>query len=313
MNVLDITAKIYAHLHNYKGVPYWALTPFRRMVRGVANRVLPCYLSKKHPHDGSIQKNLVVSFTSFPARIGNVWQVVECMLRQTYKPKKILLWLSKEQFKTESSIPQRLRDMQDSVFEIRMVDGDLRSHKKYAYAFKEFKNNLIVMVDDDIYYPSRLIERLMKGYEEHPGSVVGNYGFLIKYDKAGTIVSYNDFQRIESRATDSPDYFFGTGGGTLFPAWLLPDETCDTELSTHLAPFADDVWLNAMVRLAGLETYKIKSGLVDFPIYNMRTFSLSSINNGENKNDEQIKAVKDYYIKKKGIDPFIKRVQRKNQ
>lgn len=84
------------------------------------------------------------------------------MLNQTLQPREIILWLSKEQFPTTDSLPESLKSREDDVFKIRMVDGDIRSHKKYYYVVKEYTDDLIFLIDDDIYYPTDIIERSVR-------------------------------------------------------------------------------------------------------------------------------------------------------
>ena len=87
------------------------------------------------------QKEIVISLTSFPGRIADVWIVIECLFRQTYKADKIILWVDKERFNVED-LPSRLKAQMKRGLEIRLVE-DLRSHTKYYYALKEYNNSLL--------------------------------------------------------------------------------------------------------------------------------------------------------------------------
>src|SRR5690606_5759236 len=49
----------------------------------------------------------IVSFTSFPGRIDQVWIVAELLLRQSFKPDAVILWLSEEQF-PDRQVPKNL-------------------------------------------------------------------------------------------------------------------------------------------------------------------------------------------------------------
>ena len=80
MNRLDLLAKSYSQLHNYQGIPYWAISPFRKIVRFVAHKVLPSYLAKSKLSHGVHRSGLLVSFTSFPTRANDVWKVVELIV-----------------------------------------------------------------------------------------------------------------------------------------------------------------------------------------------------------------------------------------
>ena len=152
MNVLNLLTKSYGKLHSYRGIPYWVLTPFRRIIRRVTNVFLPNYLAKIHRQHLNNRCDVIVSLTSFPARINTVWMVVESLKNQTLRPMKIILWLSKEQFPTKQDIPNSLWECEDSLFEVRIVDGDIRSHKKYYYVLQEYPDKSFVTCDDDIYY-----------------------------------------------------------------------------------------------------------------------------------------------------------------
>lgn len=294
MNLYNFIVKTYGTMYNRHHIPYWTFSPVRNIFRVISNIALPHILKKREKAENKTNhSSIIVSFTSFPARINNVWQVVECMLRQTYQPNKIILWLSKEQFKTPESIPQSLRDREGAVFEIRMVDGDIRSHKKYYYVSKEYPEALIFLIDDDIYYPTDILEHTIKAHEKQPNCVICNYGYHIGRDAEGKFLPYNSWQRVYDHCT-SKDLFFGSGGGTLFrPSELYKDLT-KIELACHLCPIADDIWLNAMVKLAGKSMCILKNGLI-LPVCSKDDSKLASKNMGEGKNDLQIKAVMDYY------------------
>ena len=78
-------------------------------------------LIDKCSYTGTIENGVIISFTSFPARINDVWKVVESLKNQSILPAKIILWLSKEQFPDGSGIPASLKDREGDIFEIRIV------------------------------------------------------------------------------------------------------------------------------------------------------------------------------------------------
>ena len=302
-NLLDLFVSMYAVLHNYRGIHYRVLSPFRGMMRFVSGCILPHHLARASTIDTSRQVDVIVSFTSFPARIGDVWQVVECMFRQTFLPKRIILWLSKEQFPTEDSIPTSLKDREGDLFEIRLVDGDIRSHKKYYYVAKEYPRSLIMLIDDDLYYPSDMLEKLYREHLSYPYDLICRYAFKIRYDSEGTPLPYHEW--LEDNGKDEGNnVFFGTGGGILFRPSMLHVDLLKEHLFWKLTPTADDIWINAMVRLAGTNIRKMKFGLL-LPIRGEGSkITLCSQNVGGGKNDEQIKSVVEYYMKTIGENPF---------
>lgn len=303
MNKLDLLVKTYSKLHNYKGIPYWVLAPYRRLVRSIANCQLPKYLSNGNRGTAKKQTDIIVSFTSFPARIDNVWLVVECMLRQVYQPKKIILWLSKEQFSSKDDLPKSLLERENSIFEIRFVDEDIRSHKKYYYVSKEYPDSLILLIDDDLYYPTDMLEKMVKEYKKYPNSFISRYGFFRMYDIKGNLLPYKEWKEISGKSNDR-HLFFGSGGGTLFKPNTLYEDLTNKDLFLRLTPIADDIWLNAMVELAGLSIKKIKFGLI-LPIKGgEENITLCSENVSNGYNDIQINNVIDYYKQELGRELF---------
>lgn len=251
-----------------------------------------------------IYPKIVVSFTSFPSRINKVWLVVECMLRQTYKNIKIVLWLSKEQFERIDVLPKNLLNLRKYGLDIRLVDGDISSHKKYAYAFQEYRDELVFLIDDDIIYPSTCVEEaylryIKAGYQK---VVIGRWGKNITFDRNGDALPYSEWK---TNNTDfETDFFFGSGGGTLLRPSDLYKDCCNKELFWKLTPTADDIWLNAQCRLNGVKIKLYKTDLLR--IINGEDVQLTDINNGEKRNDKQMAAVIDYYKNDIGINPFNK-------
>lgn len=302
MTVLDLFTRIYGRLHSER-LHYKLLTPLRYIVRSLANRFLPNYLSKPHRVTNKVIDGLIVSFTSFPARIDSVWQVVECLSRQTYLPEKIILWLSKEQFPSEKDdMPESLTCRLSKRFEIRFVDGDKGSHKKYYYVSKLFPEKYVFLIDDDIYYPTTLIENTWEAHLANPDAVICNYGYHMQYGVQGDLKPYNKWKRLyEYSCSDS--IFFGSGGGTLIKPSSLYSDFEDIGIALQLTPIADDIWLNAMVNLAGLEKVLLNNRQI-LPICIKDDSKLASQNRENSKNDRQLKNIINYYTKKIGVNPF---------
>lgn len=299
MNMLDIFTSVYGRLHNY-GLPFWMMTPFRRVVRGLANCMLPMYLAKPQKCSNKQDEKLIVSLTSFPARIDIVWIVIECLKRQTILPKKIILWLSEEQFPNGSGIPTKLKDMEDDIFEIRLVPGDVRSHKKYLYAIMEFPEDTIITVDDDVYYNSQMIEILVNTSIKYPNCIIANEVSHISYASDGCILPYLQWGNKKKYSGKTNLLQIGIGG-VLYPPHCMHPLVTNEEVFSTVAPLADDIWLNSMARLMRTDVVKAPGNLLLLPIKS-NSPSLSSVNNGnENMNDQQISQIRDY-LRNNGYD-----------
>lgn len=296
---------LYGNLYNRKNLPNWVFSPLRKCLRIVASHHLPSFMQNTSLPKAIYHCNdVIVSLTTFPARINDVWMTVSSLLRQTYAPAKIIIWLSKEQFRPDYVLPNNLTRLQNDVFEIRFVEGDLRSHKKYVYAFREFPNKLIVTVDDDIIYPPNLIESLVEEHKKHPDDVLCRYAKKISRTKDNQLLPYNTWPTLNYIC--DTDIFFGSGGGTLFQPSKMYKDVLRTELSSTLTPLADDIWLNAMCKLSGLTTRLITKKLYLFFDKDDEN-SLSKQNVGMQQNDLQLHNIIDYYINSIGINPFEKK------
>ena len=289
--MIDRIIKFYANLHNYEILPYWVLTPLRRFTRTSANYLLPRLLSRKKYY-AKKQVDVIVSFTSFPARINNVWQVIECMFRQTYLPKKIILWLSKDQFESVEVLPESIKDFIGDIFEVRLVEGDIRSHKKYYYVSKDYPQNLIFLIDDDLYYPSDILENTYEKYMSSPGCIVGNYGYIITYNDYFH-KPYAQWREVIGDYSGR-DLFLGSGGGTLYNTTLMYKDFLDIEKARMLTPIADDIWFNAMADLNGTSKHIINAGLV-LAIHSKNDVHLHKSNINQGGNDKQLHDIEEYY------------------
>lgn len=293
MNVLNIFAKSYSALYSRRWLPFKVESFLRWAVRNLSWLFVPTYLNKRRKLDSSIEIPVYVSLTSFPDRIEYVWQVIECMFRQTYLPKKIILWLSKQQFDGMESIPRSLSSRMNERFDIRFVEGDVRSHKKYLYISREYPDKYVFLIDDDIYYPTDILEKSWKGHLENPNAVISNYGYVMSYTSEGMLKPYAEWSH-NHKFSKSDNLFFGSGGGTLFMPKLMYKDLMNIELAQQLTPLADDVWLNTMARLAHYEIVMLENGLI-LPYRIVNNKKLSSTNLEDGGNDRQIRAIKDYY------------------
>lgn len=214
------------------------------------------------------------------------------MLNQTLLPREIILWLSKEQFPSAEDVPMSLRKLEGEIFKIRFVDGDIRSHKKYYYVAKDFPNDYVFLIDDDTYYASTLLHRTWEEHLKHPEAVICNYGYRMSYKTDGHIDNYNSWAECYEYSAEK-NLFFGSGGGTLFRPIDLYKDLTNLDKAIELTPTADDIWLNAMTRLAGRNIVIMPNGL---PLeFHSGERTLTIINKDEAGNDKQLYAIECFY------------------
>jgi hypothetical protein len=160
----------------------------------------------------------------------------------------------------------------------------------------------LVTVDDDIFYPTRLLECLWQKHLEQPTAVIAAYTHRMTYDATGELEAYQqwDFRTEQQDA----HLFFGSGGGTLFPEGSLDTDAARRDLALQLCPRADDIWLNAMTRLKGTPIIRADLSSSILPVLNRRTENLARTNLDLGDNDRQLRALRDYYRQTRKQDPF---------
>lgn len=187
---------------------------------------------------------IIVSLTSYPKRIKTVSLVIRTLLIQTRRPDRILLWLSEEEF-PEKNLPEELLELRGYGLEIRWVADDLKSHKKYYYALREFPNDLVITVDDDMYYHPELVETLYGSFLRHPESISCTLVNLIGTEK-GKLLPYGrwkkDYASVEDR--EMMDLLPVGAGGVLYPpGCICLERLCDVDSIKRYCPCQDDIWL----------------------------------------------------------------------
>lgn len=212
--------------------------------KGIVNLFYPIMGKCENGVDDS--SNIVISLTSYPARINTIHLTIMTLLNQTLKPYVVILWLAKEQFPNgENSLPKRLLKLKDKGLSIRFCD-DIKPHKKYYYTMKEYCEKYVITVDDDIFYPENLVESLYATANKFPDTVVCTWGHEIVPDENGDVFSADRWKY----STDGtiPSYtLIPTGvGGVMYPPYCLSDEVFNKEAITKLCINADDLWLKAM-------------------------------------------------------------------
>lgn len=275
-----------------------------RFVRKYVKRHLDSHLPQyfmQNPVDCGINKTeirkrkLVCSLTSFPARIDEIWVSIETIFRQTEKADEIVLWLATPQF-PDHRIPESLQRCVDKGLTIRWVNEDLRSHKKYFYALQEYKDADIVLLDDDLYYPDKLLENLVGMASRHPESICATRVHKMTYTK-GVLNPYgkwvHNYNPRKEQASD--DYFFTSGAGTLIPTGVMPEDTFNKDVFKDICFLADDVWLNLQARSKGIKVVSNdKYDKDEISIGHSQGVKLVSENVLDGGNDKQINNVLNY-------------------
>jgi hypothetical protein len=217
------------------------------------------------------------------------------LLRQTFKPDKIILWLAITQF-PDKKVPDSLKKLESRGLEVRFCEEDLRAHKKYLYTMKEFPSANIITVDDDAYNDNRMLESLYLLHKKYPQHIVANRVHKMKFNKDKTLKPYRKWKHNISKENPS-HLLFATGvGGVLYPPNSLHPEIFNIEVFKKICFLADDIWLKCMALKQGTK-------VVTNTIYNKDPLTirksqmekLVSANVLSGGNDKQLKDVCAHY------------------
>tara|TARA_B110000037_G_scaffold220120_1_gene286971 strand:+ start:104 stop:1003 length:900 start_codon:yes stop_codon:yes gene_type:complete len=204
----------------------------------------------------SDKNNITVSLTTFGKRIDDVYLAVESIAKQTLKPNRVILWLSKDEF-FNKKLPITLANLEKRGLEIKYC-RDLKSYNKIIPTIKECPNDLIITIDDDIIYNFDLIEILYKNYLNDPTIIYCGSAKIMKINDR-RVFDYNSWQKIEGKSDASLlNFALGFSGVLYFPG-CFDDEVLNEQKLLELAPSADDVWLKAMSLINGVSVKSVKS------------------------------------------------------
>lgn len=194
------------------------------------------------------ETEVIISLTSYPARINSTHKTIRTLLHQKYLPDRVILWLAEEQFSDKVGIPNEILELQKYGLEIRWYH-DIRSYKKLIPALLTFPNALIVTVDDDWYYRRDMLQILVDEHKKHPKDIICHdvtHPELDQENKLRSSQTKKDYRGVSS-------YFnkILSGSGTLFSAQMLDPEVIKENVFMAEAPTNDDIWFWAMAVKCG--------------------------------------------------------------
>lgn len=254
---------------------------------------------------------IIVSLTSYPARIKKVSKTIMSMLVQTMEPDSIELWLTREEFPDgEKELPDNLLNLKEYGLAIKWCEN-LKPHKKYFYSMQENAENIVITIDDDVYYSPRVIETLYQSYLKYPDCVSCLIAHRIRFAD-GKVLPYEEWIKNDKRFYGIPSHsLLATGvGGVLYPPRCLCNETFNVKEIKEKSLKADDLWLKAMEVLSGVKVVLAGKSLPKIETCKeLQETGLYATTNREGGNDRALHKIYEYLDKVTGIkDYFYKNI-----
>ncbi len=229
---------------------------------------------------------LIASLTTFPDRINSVAITIKTIMNQTVKADEINLYLAIEQFPNkENDLPAELLKLKDFGLKIKFCN-DTKSYKKIIPALKEYKNDIIITFDDDIYYEKDTIETLYNSYLKNPKVIQANRIWHIELKENRVIPKDKSFLYWNEENYKTPSFFntiIGCGG-VLYPPNSLDERVLDEDIFTKIIPTQDDIWLWGMAVLKGTKIQLNKGYSANLiTVENTQNSGLCKLNNKKSK------------------------------
>jgi len=192
----------------------------------------------------SHQEKIIVSLTSFPEAIPYAVQAIRSILAGSMLPDKIVLYLDTQKF-PGGILPSELERLkaESPIIEVRFDEAEIRSYKKLIPALRDFPNDVIVTIDDDIYYHPNMLRKLVNLHKQLPNAIIAHRVRKIKLN-----APYRKWRKYKCYDFIFKKIHFNhlamqTGvGGVLYPPHSLDEQMLDSTLFMSMAPTNDDIW-----------------------------------------------------------------------
>lgn len=245
---------------------------------------------------------IIVTLTTIPSRINQLYLVIESLLRQTLKADQIVLWLDYDHFDW-LKIPHELNNQLARNLTIRYCK-DYGSHKKLIPSLQSFPNSILVTCDDDAFYPKNRLETLYNNYLLNPTTIQCTRGHRMAFDNQKWLMNYMD-REFNTKERLIPSL-------KIFPTWVwwilyfphcFDKEVYNDDVFMKFCYNADDIWFKIMSLMHNVPCQISKEILTDkwepfsniYEVPNTQLENLVSSNIFKWRNDRIIKELIEHY------------------
>lgn len=212
-------------------------------------RVSMLWVQVRLPHRRTVAEGVVVSLTSFPARIEHTWIAISSILAQNVRPERVVLVLAEDEF-PEREVPRSLKRLERYGLEILWTEKNGRSYNKLVPTYLGFPGLTIVTIDDDVMYGRDVLTILIAASDRLPGWIIGMRGWSITFGE-GELLPYVRWPPADPMTPSEATFLTGVGAILYPPGCLDPAMLADMQLANQLCPNADDIWFWAVSVVSG--------------------------------------------------------------
>lgn len=194
---------------------------------------------------------VIVSMATIPCRKDRLKENIPSFKNQTYPFDMLIINVLDNLTEEDYQFYEELKKM-DSRIVINKVDGKWRSCNKLIPTLKCYPDDIIITVDDDIYYPNECISTLMQQYEITPDCIIAQEISPLKLERHKTYISYKLYMDVKLMQKEWGKYLTGC---CLFPPHVFDgtdifdfDKMMELTGGTH-----DELWFWVNSTLNGVQ------------------------------------------------------------
>lgn len=261
-------------------------------IEAIDHRLLP---------DVKETENVIVSLTSHGKRVADFAPfAIYSIFQQNVLPNRIVLNINQEKW-NDDNLPELIKKLQIAGLEVNLCE-DVGPHTKLLPALQKYPEDVIITIDDDIYYDKELIEELLSTRDASgkKNIVVCRTALEIAFDK----VQMLPYSRWPQATPDSKVYLSPFGwSGMLYSPHCFTNEVFNKDVYQSLCPKADDIWFTIMELIGDVPIVMVRNshwtgeGEVDhaneYEAQSSDALHFQNVSNGGN--DAQLAKLIEYY------------------
>ena len=186
-------------------------------------------------------ENVILSCTTTSERIHIFYYTAQSILRQTLKPNKIFLNISKNPYLDDKGIKKIPSWLHDSNININVVDNTGSYRKLLPIINYISDDDLVVTADDDVLYHSLWLEKLIHYAKNYPHYIICSRARKIRKNIFGLYQNYNNWNYSSTKNIGYWLLPIGCGGIVYRKRLLDLDILLDPKYK-EIAPTNDDLW-----------------------------------------------------------------------
>lgn len=238
--------------------------------------------------------DVVVSLTSYYKRFPTLKWTLESLFQQKSNfTFKLILVLSHVDIDKNNGLPSCLDEYLERGLELIVVPENLKSYKKAFYSIDELRP--LITVDDDIFYPSWWLDKIMKESLKTPHSVLAYRAHYMLFENGNISPYVNWLHWSEKNFLPEEKYsLLPTGtSGVFYPVGALSGLNETKDAFMKICPDADDLWFKYLTVINGFKARRIFHKNIHFHVISQGE-TLFSQNVHQGGNDIQFRNLLKY-------------------